>query len=185
MIDNLGSQDVQNIVKKYNTKQGGTSGGFTVPRHQHNGSDALKIQMGDLSLDTRGLIFPAAIGKYTFNVVNNPDGTSQFYLSPPVNALNVPYGNLSFNGLNGEVFKEITLSSSQVVNLSVGDMTNSTNFEFLPSVTRVISTGLPWRLSLPINPSLPASPQAGDICFYNGDFYGCKVTGTWQVFTLV
>lgn len=41
-------QDIENIIKDFNTKNGGTTGGFSVPYHWHNGSDSAQIQASDL-----------------------------------------------------------------------------------------------------------------------------------------
>ena len=60
-------QDVIALIKQYNLQQGGTQSGFTVPRHQHNGSDALKVLMRDLAPDIRGLRFAAKNGLINLN----------------------------------------------------------------------------------------------------------------------
>ena len=181
MQNTLTKQDVINIIKEFNTTQGGTTGGFTVPRHSHNGSDSLKVLMGDLALDSRGIIFPSIGGDYNVNIINGINGFSQMYISPPVDLSGNPTGSFSLNGLNGEVYRNITISSSLDTSISVGDMITSTNWLYLSGKTKIVSNSPDFVLNFPdINP-LPSAPIEGDITFSNHHFYGCLTTGAWTL----
>jgi len=69
-------QQIEEVIKNFNTRQGGNAGGFSVPFHRHNGSDSNRVQADDLvpysiitSLDvnpqTRALTNPAGQGQST------------------------------------------------------------------------------------------------------------------------
>lgn len=254
------SQDIENVVKRYNTKQGGTVGGFTVPRHQHNGSDSLKVKMGDLGYDQRGFNFPVTNGNITFQVTSNIINNNDLSIIPPflgenpsiiyliltsvsghptiggtltdstsgataiisnwnsnTNILGITsyvgtfsngdsisnsgfsatvddsitdtYTNLNI-GLSPNYFYNINLNARKQIQFTVGDDYQDTQeystYQWNPQsliIINTVSSGQ-WFMRLPTDTSLPASPNAGDICFYNGNFYGCQITGTWKIFNL-
>jgi len=189
MAQQLTQQDIEQLIDakitQYNTAQGGAKSSFTIPLHRHNGSDSNKVIMGDLALDSRGLIFPGAQGDFTVNVNTGLSGESTLYVSPPVSLTGVPLGSFALNGLNGEIFKNITLSSSLGTNISVGGIALSTNWSYQAGKTVIVSNSPNFALKLPDITPLPATPSAGDITFSSGQFYVCKVAGTWkQVVTL-
>lgn len=43
-------QDIEDVIKNYNVKQGGSVSSFTVPFHRHNGSDSPKLTPADALL---------------------------------------------------------------------------------------------------------------------------------------
>lgn len=137
------------IIEEYNTNQGGSRSSFTVPFHRHNGSDSPKVIMGDLSYDQRGLLFPMSQGQA--QMVTSGD---KFYIS----------------GNGRPVFSQARI---------VFDATYTTIIDETGEYTSVTTTGPSWFLRLPNNSILPASPQVGDICMYNGFLQVCEVAGVW------
>lgn len=181
----MNESQVINLIKQYSTVQGGTQGSFSVPLHWHRGSDAPQIYMGDLLNDFRGLIFTTQNkiggGNYKINLVNEPNGFSQFYISPPVDNSGNPLGSFSLNGQDGEIYRDITFSSLLETSISAGDMTTSTNWLYQPGRTSIITSSPDFALNFPDITPLPATPLAGDLTFSSGHFYGCLVTGTWTL----
>lgn len=165
-MKNLTEQDVINIIKQFNTQQGGTQGGFTVPRHQHNGSDALKVQMGDIAPDVRGLNFLREKGFININ----SDGKDTLRLS--VNNTNsVDIMSMSPNQVSWSILN---------TNSDIGTIQfNSSNWK--------VSSTLPWYFKLPVDLTLPTAPTLGSICYYSsdggltGNLYVCESPGVWTV----
>lgn len=189
MAQQFTQQEIEKLIdakiNQYNTTQGGAPSSFSIPLHRHNGSDSNKVIMGDLALDSRGLIFPGVQGSFTVNVNPGLSGQSTLYVSPPVTATGVPLGSFALNGLNGEVYRNIIISSLLGTNISVGGIALSTNWSYQAGKTVIVSNSPNFALQLPEITPLPATPSAGDITFSSGQFYVCKVAGTWkQVVTL-
>lgn len=179
MEQNLTKNDVIKIVREYFSEQGGTSSGFSVPLHDHNGADMVQVIMGNLAFDSRGLSFPSISGDYNVNVSEGINNHSILYISPPVDDFGNPLGDFALNGQDGKVFRNITFSASQAEALSVGDMTTSTNWLFQKGKTGIITNSPNFVLNFPDIDPLPPSPVAGDFTFSRGFFYGCKTNGTW------
>lgn len=181
----MNQDQIQQLIDRSVEEKLRSFSNLAVPVHRHNHVDSPGVVMGDLLLDNRGLVFPSFKGNYVMNVNNGPGGQSIFYVSPPMDGSGNPLGDFALNGPDGEVYKVITLSSLTDTNISVGSMANNTNWLFGSSSTAVISSGFPWRLTLPVNLTLPASPGLGQICFYSsdggltGNLMVCEATGTW------
>lgn len=146
----LTKQDVIDIIKEFNTTQGGTAGGFTVPRHGHNGSDMIKVIMGDLGYDSRGLIFPLA------------DGI--------VHTLIVGGDTLQTSSPTGATYKQ---------RRTVFDANYLAQTTESPVMTDIFTDNPSWFLRLPNDSILPLAPQVGDICIFNGILQVCQAPGVW------
>lgn len=189
--------DVIAIIKEFNAQQGGTSGGFHVPRHQHNGSDMIKVLMGDLGYDMRGLNFPVTDGSISFQVSpQNSDNLS--LLAPQSTPANLLNANL-YVGTSPNFFNNIQFNARTNFQITVGNQLPihpvNTFYNFNEDNIDINSTaplyGSGWYMTLPINDSsnppvtLPPSPVLGQICYGSPDsgttgfLYVCESVGTW------
>lgn len=152
----LTEQDVIDIIEKYNKKAGGTVSGFTVPLHRHNGSDMIKVIMGDLDYDYRGLIFPLTNGIAQINVSGIFGQNDTLFFGGDSNTQNLSY-----------IFG------------AIGYPTSYSNFYHNTDNMQILTNTNNWFLRLPNNTVLPTSPQVGDICIFNGILQVCEVAGVW------
>ena len=168
-MNNLTKQDVINIIKEFNTTQGGTVGGFTVPKHQHNGSDSLKVLMGDLQSDIRGLQFSTLNG--IININSQILNSTQSLLT---------IDNQDKSGNDNQITLSPTTTSFRIRNT----LNNNANYIFADDSIQITSA-LPWWFHYPVNLALPPTPVIGDTCFYSSDggitgqLQVCESAGVW------
>lgn len=120
----MNKQDVIQIIKEFNITQGGTTGGFTVPFHHHNGSDM--VQVASDTLIPYGIIMDLNINPLERAIVaNTPAGTvtlfdySQNYYTPPSGMLPgltyYDWGLSTYLGnTNSELFSSLTQNSTKI-----------------------------------------------------------------------
>lgn len=182
----LTKEDVINIIKEYNTTQGGTKSSFTIPLHRHNGSDSNKIIMGDLLLDNRGLIFPSKLGNISLNLIDSVNGLTDLTFVPPFKDFGTDLDVNFYLGTAPAYFNNIGFNSRNSLSILVGHdalLTQiNTEYLFKDDHLEILSTASTidgWYLRLPENTILPASPVPGDICFYGGKLQVCETAGVW------
>ncbi len=172
-------QVAKDAIKEFMAQRGGSTGSFSVPLHNHNGSDAPRIQMHNILYDGQGLFFPLKDDTIRIYSDVNVFTPNNFIVTPTNNALTdfiVGYGTSIFNDIN--------LQAKRVISTAF-DITSGINtFAVLPLSAQFVAssaiTSDGWYLRLPNNTvSLPASPQPGDIAVLNGILNVCESAGVW------
>lgn len=197
-MNQLTEQDVIRIITNYNKSQGGTAGGFSVQRHQHNGSDMIKVIMGDLAYDIRGLNFPVTNGSISFQVT--PQGSNNLSIIAPQSTPGNLLDTNLYIGQAPNFFNNIQFTARTNFEIAIGNSFPihpvNTFYEFNEDNITVNSTaplyGTGWYARLPVNDSsdptttLPLTPQLGDVCYGSPDggltgfLYVCESPGVWQ-----
>lgn len=196
MNPQLTRQDIIDIIKEFNTQQGGTTGSFSIPRHGHNGSDSLKLYMGDLLSDFRGLSFTDTTGSIRFYVDGDSFNIEPFSIGD--NGVGGQLSPMSFNVGNLSSFTGIGMYSGSPNSGPVGNgqaeilfqsssLDGISDLTIRPDYISFGSTDPDFSVNFQdVNP-LPANPNAGDIIFSSSDgkFHACEVAGTWRTIVTV
>ena len=200
-MENLTRADIENIVQQYLDKnQFSTRSAFQAPLHRHNGSDSPRIAMGDLQLDSRGLIFPTIQGNAVIDVYNDtltgngflqirPQTGSTFihrlligefgsvgiYAGADGYTLNCNGGGTLADTPRSGVRGEVTYSEVYTYNTAI----DYSRVLFAKDAMGVIRSGSFWYMRFPDCASLPPSPVLGDVCYYNNHLQVCESAGVW------
>lgn len=189
-------QDIENKIQEVMS----SFVNFAVPQHRHTGVDSLQIYMGDLLLDSRGLIFPFSNGNIIFNTdalglgVTTSNPNFDFTIGSVTNG-SPTFGSINFNANSavGAVVLDATIPDSvneftifgNRTDLEITDGVGITmGAEFNVNGLFFSTTGIsqPFTLQLPETIQPPA--VAGGIYFDGANFRGCVDGVNWLTFTL-
>lgn len=124
---------------------------MTVPQHRHNKVDSPAIAMGDLILDTRGLIFPFSDGKILLNTSSDTNfGLNGVSFSPSNPSFDFYIGDVS-----GPVFDTIELNAN-----------NAISSDIISKIIVLTYTGLIGSLN--VNDIITDGTGSGIITFFDG-----------------
>lgn len=171
---------------------------MNIPNHRHTGIDSPRIFMGDLALDSRGLVFPTSQGNIAFKIFNDEiSKQAYFQINPQNNASFIHRFILQsfdsigiYSGANGVTIDASTPTDpdgyphagleARTINAELYAYNSIGNFSrYIHGVGSLVIDGSDWYMRMPVNSLLPVSPQVGDICFFGTQLQVCETAGVW------